>query len=88
MLQTSEGRRQMSKVKGDAYGLLSRFRDGGSHFDLPDDYEEKEENDGCCGLCRLWNLLRTCVSIILNASFWMLVIIVGILLVLKWSGVV
>ena len=67
------GRREMSKVKGESYGHVSRFRDGGNHFDLPDDMEEDEQSrcswvGACC-----WRWLKQSLVVVAVAA-----VVVGI----------
>ena len=48
-LNTMEGRRAMSRVSQENYAKVSRFRDGGNHYDLTE--EEEEVEGGWCSKC-------------------------------------
>ena len=71
-LHTSEGRRKMSTVKAENYGGLSRFRDGGNHFDLEDLEDEEDEGLGWLG----W-LGKMCMRLMLGGLIC--VVVVGVI---------
>jgi len=50
-VNTSEGRRQMSRVKESSYGAVSKFRDGGNHVDLEEEEEDGYGGGGWCSSC-------------------------------------
>ena len=70
-LNTAEGRRQMSTVRGDTYGNVSRFRDGGTHYDDGDENDSDDDNG--------WYLLNT-----FSMRTWTLFIVSCCLLSIWW----
>ena len=70
-LNTAEGRRQMSTVRGDTYGNVSRFRDGGTHYDYGDENDSDDDNG--------WFLLNT-----FSMRTWTLFIVSCCLLSIWW----